>query len=133
MLKLGKLTDYAVVVLAEMAGSNGALLSAATLAARTELPEPTVSKILKTLASAGLVASVRGANGGYLLERAAASIPVTDIIAAMEGPVALTACAEGSHDSCARKGSCTVEARWNGVNKALNSALAKVTLADMVQ
>src|SRR3982751_1217307 len=102
MLKLGKLTDYAVVVLAEMAGSNGALLAAATLAERTELPEPTVSKILKTLAAAGLVASVRGASGGYRLERDAATIPVTDIINAMEGPVALTACAEGSHDTCER-------------------------------
>ena len=133
MIKLAKLTDYAVVVLAEMAGSPGVLLSATTLAERTHLPEPTVSKILKMLTAKDIVVSVRGAAGGYRLDRDAASLPVTDIIEAMEGPVALTACAEGSHDSCARKGNCSVEARWGDVNKALNNALAKVTLADMVQ
>lgn len=133
MIKLAKLTDYAVVVLAEMAVSKGVLLSASALAERTELPEPTVAKILKMLTAGNLIASVRGANGGYRLEREAASIPITAVIEAMEGPVSLTACAEGSHDTCARKGSCAVEARWNGVNKALNAALANVTLADMVQ
>jgi len=133
MFKLAKMTDYAVVVLAEMAANPGALLSAASLSERTGLAEPTVAKILKTLAARELIVSVRGACGGYKLERDAAALPVTDIIAAMEGPVAITACAEGSHDNCALQGKCSVESRWNGVNKALNNALAKVTLADMVQ
>src|SRR6202012_89766 len=76
MIKLAKLTDYAVVILAEMAANPGVVLSAATLAERASLPEPTVSKILKTLAAKDIIVSARGANGGYRLERDAAALPV---------------------------------------------------------
>ena len=132
MIKLGKLTDYAVVVLAEMARGPG-LLSAAVLAERTGLSEATVAKILKILAGRGLLVSARGAQGGYRLERAAASLPVTEIIAAMEGPISLTACADGEHDGCLLQSKCAIEGRWGVVNKALVSALSQVTLADMAR
>lgn len=132
MFKLAKLTDYAVVVLAEMARVPGECMSAAALAERTGLGEPTVAKILKTLAGRDLLVSTRGAQGGYRLERDAATLPVTEIIAAMEGPISLTACADGQHDGCPQQGKCTVEGRWDLVNKTLVTALANVTLADMV-
>ena len=77
MIKLSRLTDYAVVVLAEMARAKGELLAASTLSAKTGIPEPTVSKVLKTLSRNGLIASVRGVAGGYRLERAAGDIPVS--------------------------------------------------------
>ena len=131
MVRLSKLTDYAVVLLAEMAGAKGALLSASALAEKTGLPEPTVAKILKLLAGAGLVKSVRGVSGGYRLERAAESVKLTEIIAAMEGPIALTACTEGSHENCALEGVCSLNGRWDPVNEAFQAALANVTLADM--
>lgn len=131
MIKLSRLTDYAVVVLAEMARAKGELLAASTLSAKTGIPEPTVSKVLKTLSRNGLIASVRGVAGGYRLERAAGDIPVSLIIAAMEGPISLTSCVSGSHESCALEGKCSMNGRWNPVNAAINAALDKVTLADM--
>lgn len=131
MIKLSKLTDYAVVVLAEMARDQGALLSASVLAARTGVGEPTVSKILKLLAKNNVLVSARGVSGGYRLDKAASELPVTAIIAAMEGPIALTACVEDSDDSCALSGVCAMNGRWNPVNRALQSALSGVTLADM--
>jgi len=131
MIKLSKMTDYAVVVLAHMARGRGELLSAGNLADKTNLPEPTVAKILKLLAKQELIESVRGVSGGYRLARGAQDIPVTAIIAAMEGPIALTACVEDSHDSCALQGVCAMNGRWNPVNRALRSALDNVTLADM--
>ena len=67
MIKLSKMTDYAVVILAEMATRDGQLLSAAGLASHTRLPEPTVSKILKLLTKNMIISSKRGINGGYSL------------------------------------------------------------------
>lgn len=131
MFRLSKLTDYAVVVLAEMARQPGALLSASTLSERTGLPEPTVAKILKLLTKQELIISVRGVAGGYKLEKPSKDLSVTDIIAAMEGPIALTACVETSHDSCALEGVCALNGRWSQVNNAIQAALNNVTLADM--
>ena len=131
MIKLSKLTDYAVVILAQMTQEKGALLSASTLSGRTGLPEPTVSKILKSLGKSGIIDSVRGASGGYRIDKTAENVPVAAIIAAMEGPIALTACVENSEEICALQGICAMNGRWNPVNKALRSALDNVTLADM--
>ena len=131
MIKLSKLTDYAVVVLAQMAQEKGGLLSASVLSARAGLPEPTVSKILKLLGKAGNIESARGVSGGYRLDKSAENVPVTAIIAAMEGPIALTACVDDSHENCALQGVCAMNGRWSPVNKALHAALANVTLADM--
>ncbi len=132
MIKLSRLTDYAVVILSEMVREPGLLMAASTLAGQTNLPEPTVAKILKLLAKQRLVTSVRGVSGGYRLERAAAELQVTDIITAMEGPIALTACVEGSEDCCSLEKNCSMRGRWNPVNAALHQALGTVTLADMM-
>ena len=131
MIKLSKLTDYAVVVLAQMAREKGALLSASTLSERSGVPEPTVSKILKLLGKAGIIESARGVSGGYRLDKSAENVPVTAIITAIEGPIALTACVDDSDESCALQGVCAMNGRWSPVNRALHSALENVTLADM--
>jgi FeS assembly SUF system regulator len=132
MLRISKLADYAVVVLAAMVGAQGdERLTAAGLSALTRLPEPTVAKVLKLLAKGGLVSSTRGASGGYVLERAAAKISVAEIIAAVDGPVSLTACVSGAEGCCDYAGSCLVRGRWDGVNVAIRTALENVTLQDM--
>jgi len=82
MLKLSKLADYAVVVLVRLSHTEGCQTSPG-VAALTGLPEPTVAKVLKILASAGLVTSQRGARGGYRLARTLANIPVADVVAAL--------------------------------------------------
>ncbi len=69
MLRISRLTDYATVILASLAG--GSLASAAEIAERTHIGLPTVSKLLKELQHAGLVRSMRGARGGYQLARPA--------------------------------------------------------------
>lgn len=132
MLRLSKLTDYAVLVLARMGPGPGAPLSTApALAARTALPEPTVAKVLKILAQAGLVEGLRGAKGGYRLARALSDIPLTEVIVAFDGPIALTACAEGGDGSCQTEGCCALRGRWDRVNAALRQALGNITVADL--
>ncbi|MCG8693890.1 MAG: Rrf2 family transcriptional regulator, partial [Minwuiales bacterium] len=94
------MTDYAVVMMADMARLPGEVRTAPQLAEATGVPLPTVSKLLKNLANGGLMQSQRGASGGYSLSRAPEEITVAEIIAAVEGPIALTACVDGSPDQC---------------------------------
>ena len=129
MLRLSKLTDYAVVVLVGL--SDDTVMTSASLARSTGVPEPTVAKVLKLLASAGLVASQRGARGGYRLARALGEIGVADVVVAIDGPIALTACVDGSTSVCGSQDQCPVRGRWDRVNDAIAQALSAITLADM--
>jgi FeS assembly SUF system regulator len=133
MLKLSKLTDYAVVVLLRLAESDPgeAVQTSPGIACATGVPEPTVAKVLKSLAISHLVSSQRGARGGYRLLRPLDEIAIADVIAAIDGPIALTACVEGSHAPCDVQGLCAVKGRWDLVNDAIRTALTSITLADM--
>jgi FeS assembly SUF system regulator len=128
MFKLSKLTDYAVVVLVRLARTDSVQTSPG-IAAATGIPEPTVAKVLKILGSSGLVMSQRGAHGGYRLARPLAQIPVADVIAAIDGPIALTACVDNG--TCETHVLCPMHGRWDPVNEAIEAALSGITLADM--
>ena len=132
MFKLNRMTDYAVVMMAEMARGEGVVRTAAEIADATGVQAPTVAKLLKTLAHAELMESQRGAGGGYSLGRDPARISVAEIIAAVEGPIALTACVQGSPDHCGVETICAMRGNWDKVNQAVRAALESVTLADMM-
>ena len=131
MFKVNKLTDYATVVLIDIARSDGRL-SSFQLARRTGIPLPTVSKLMKNLSRTGLAQASRGATGGYKLGRETTDISIADIIQAVEGPIALTACADTSEEHCGIENVCPVQGKWNRVNSSVRAALQEVTLADMV-
>ncbi len=132
MLRLSKLTDYAVVVLVRLSRGEPVQTSP-HIAAAIGLPEPTVAKVLKALAGSGLVASQRGARGGYRLMRSLRAVPISDVIAAIDGPIALTACVDGSTTSCESQELCPMRGRWDPVNQAIQQALSEITLADMME
>jgi FeS assembly SUF system regulator len=132
MFRLSKLTDYAVVVLVRLAGDEpvqGAVQTSPGISCATGIPEPTVAKVLKAMAGKGLVTSLRGARGGYRLSRSLASIPVAEVIEAIDGPIALTACVDGG--DCESQCLCPMRGRWDPVNAAIRTALGAITLADM--
>jgi FeS assembly SUF system regulator len=136
MLRVSKLTDYATVVMTvladDMAVAGDGVLSAQDVAERARLELPTVSKLLKQLAHAGLVESFRGVKGGYRLARAPARITIAEIVTAMEGPIGMTEC--GAHAGvCDHESHCGVRVNWQRINHAIAHALASVTLADMVR
>ncbi len=130
MLRISKLTDYGTVVLAHLADADDRLHSAAEIAAATGLGGPTVSKLLKQLARAGLVSSERGANGGYRLARAPGAITAAEIIDALEGPVAITECS-GRESSCELEEVCTVGNSWQQINLQIRRALADISLTEL--
>ncbi len=133
MIRLSKLTDYAVVMLSHMAAREGEVYTTCRLAERTAVPEPTAAKILKLLTRAGVLVSQRGTNGGYELARPANRITVAEIIVALDGPIALAACVDGSDDHCGHEGLCSMRGNWNRVNRAIRGALEEITLAEMAQ
>jgi FeS assembly SUF system regulator len=135
MIRISKLTDYAIVVLAdfvcEVCAAPDGVRSVRDLATGTGLSMPTVSKLLKILTKAGLVVSRRGMKGGYTLSRAPQKISIASIIAAVEGPIALTDC--GVDDPCALEARCPVRRNWQRINAAIRDALEHLTLSDMAK
>ncbi len=132
MLKLSRLTDYAVVVLGELAAMPDRIAPASALASAAGLSEATVSKVLKIMAKAGIVSSVRGASGGYQLTGIPEKISLLKVIESLEGPIELVNCVEGGADMCALENVCHMRGRWNPINVALRKALSGVMLADML-
>jgi FeS assembly SUF system regulator len=132
-MRLSSLADYAVLLMRSAATHcGGARASAASIAAETGIPVPTAQKLVSLLGRAGLLKSTRGSGGGIKLARPAAAITLADIIEAVEGPIALTACQEaGAHD-CALEGRCAAESHWFGVNALVRGALEQVTLASFI-
>jgi len=131
MLKLSRLTDYAVVALVRLSVAEGVSTSSG-IAAAIGVPEPTVAKVLKALAGHGLVTSTRGAHGGYRLSRPLAQIAVAEVIMVIDGPIALTSCVDGGM-SCESQSLCPVAGRWDPVNDAIRDALTRISLADMAK
>jgi FeS assembly SUF system regulator len=130
MLRMGKLTDYATVVLASLAQEPALTLAAAELAERTRLSRPTVSKVLKGLQRAGMVISSRGAQGGYRLARSPELITAAQILDVFEGPIAITECS-GASSQCGIERQCRVSGAWQRVNAAIRRALEEVTLRQL--
>jgi FeS assembly SUF system regulator len=130
MLRISRLTDYGTMVLAELAAQRPQLCSAGQVAETTRIGHPTVSKLLKSLARAGLVTSERGSHGGYTLSRAAEKISAAEIIDALEGPLSITECS--SLDSqCDFEAWCHVGSAWQQINERIRSALGEVSLAEL--
>jgi FeS assembly SUF system regulator len=130
-MRLSNLADYAVVMLAAAARRGGGRLSATCLAAETGVPLPTAQKLVGRLATAGLIVSARGSAGGFRLARPAAEISLAEIVEAVEGPIALTACVEAGKQDCGLDHQCQVRPHWGVVNDALRGALDQVSLASL--
>ena len=130
MLRIGKLTDYATVILATLAADRSRQLNAGTLAERTHIASPTVSKLLKQLHRAGLVNSTRGTHGGYQLAREPEQISAAAILDALEGPLALTQCSAGS-GHCDIEHTCSTGRAWQKLNLAIRRSLSEISLAQL--
>lgn len=136
MLRITRQSDYGIVLMTHLAAGRGRsadapVLNARDLAGATNLPLPTVSKILKGLARGGLLVSHRGVKGGYSLARPPREISVEEIIRALEGPIAITECLDHSTDECGIEFCCPVRTNWQRINEAVRDALRDIPLSEM--
>ncbi len=131
MIRLARLADYGLLISAALAELGPELVKLEQVAERTALTVPTVRKVMKLLVDGGVVASERGARGGYRLSRPASDVTLADVIHAVEGGVALTDCCR-TEVECEVAGNCTIQANWLVVNGAVNDIFERITLADML-
>ncbi|NWK96726.1 AsnC family transcriptional regulator [Sphingobium lactosutens] len=144
-MKLSSFADYAVVLMSAAARHCGhaaldaagnqrfTRMNATTLSAETGIPLPTAQKLVSRLSAAGLLESSRGTGGGVRLSRPPAAITLADVVEAVEGPIAMTACSEqGAHD-CNLESDCRIRPHMNVANNAIREALAGVTIASLTR
>jgi FeS assembly SUF system regulator len=131
MIRISRLTDYGIVLMTHLAAHADHVHTAPEAASEAHLPLPTVSKLLRLLAKEGLLESHRGMKGGYGLARPPEQISVGEIVAALEGPIAITTCTTSSPGDCEHERRCPVRGHWNLINLAIREALESVTLTDL--
>jgi FeS assembly SUF system regulator len=132
MIRLGKLTDYGLVLMTYIARDHDrSLHTARDLSVESRLPLPTVSKLLKELLQGGLLISHRGIKGGYSLARKPREISVAEIIAVLEGPIALTECSTDISGLCDFEPCCPIKDNQRIISQAVSGALDKVMLSDL--
>lgn len=138
MLRMTKQADYGILLLAHLAhlahqdrGGAGRCHPARDLAAELELPLPMASKILKALARAGLLESHRGVNGGYRLARPAGQVSVAEVIAGVEGPIAVAECTSDGPAACELEPHCPTRSPMHRINATVRQALENVSLAEV--
>lgn len=130
MIRITKQTDYGIVLLTYLAAHPDRSFNAPELAAEARLPLPMVSKILKLLAKEALLVSHRGVKGGYSLSRTPGEISMAEIVAALEGPIAITECVSVDSD-CTHEALCPARGNWHRINEAVRAALEGISLAEM--
>lgn len=124
------MTDYALVILAFLTNEPAQFVQASDVATSTKVNKPTTAKVLKTLAKHGLLASQRGATGGYKLNRHPEQISVAEIIQILEGPMAIMECSLGK-EFCALSHNCGIHAPWHKINNVIYKALDTIKLSDL--
>jgi len=134
MIRLGKLTDYGLVLMSQIARHPSAeVQTARDLAVECHLPLPTVSKLLKKLLHSGLLKSHRGIKGGYNLALEPHLISLAEIIAALEGPLALTECSMEITGLCDLESLCPIKDNQRVISQVIRGALEKVMLSDLIR
>ena len=131
-MKLSTRGRYGVRAMLELAMNAGkGPVPLRDLASRQEISAKYLEQLLIPLKSAGLVKSVRGARGGYLLAGSAEKITLYDVVRSLEGPLAPVECVEDP-EYCDRVGGCTVHLIWGEMGKMLVDFLTSITLTDLV-
>jgi len=133
MLRISRMSDYAIVLLTTLAHRDAqSRVNARELAAATGISMPTVGKLLKLLNGQDIVDSRQGRSGGYTLARAPFQISLAEIIEAIDGPIAMTDCFRDDHD-CGMQDDCRVRPHWGAINHRIRQVLDQTTLAELTE
>jgi Rrf2 family protein len=132
MLRLSKKADYALIAMKHLALNQGGApsVSAREIAEQYDIPIELMAKVLQRLVRSGLLVSTQGTRGGYTLRRAAASISVSDVIQAIDGPFSVTACST-ENNGCDQYSKCSVRDPLWQIRERIAAALATVSVAEL--
>ncbi len=136
MLSMTKKTGYGLIALTHLAKlPEGSLASAREIAEHYGIPQSLLMNILKELASAGYVNSVRGAHGGYSILKSPQEMNFVELMEILEGPMKFAECITGSlHDSkpCHSMTSCPIADPIHRIHRKIRDYLSSLTLADIM-
>ncbi len=134
-MKLSTKGRYAVMAMVDLSShSNGAPVALADIAERQEISLSYLEQLFGKLRKGGLVKSVRGPGGGYLLARPANQMRISDIILAVDEPIQTTRCAPGTPAGCHNnKGRCLTHDLWEELGNQIYLYLSSVSLADVCE
>lgn len=105
-----------------------------SISERQDLSERYLEQLLNTLRQNRLINSIRGFQGGYVLNREPENITVGDVIRALEGPISPVDCvSEDAHDLCSRADKCVTQIVWEDLRKSMVKVLDSYTLADLME
>lgn len=131
-MKISTKGRYALRLMLDVAlNSHGAAVSLRDVAGRQEISDKYLEQIVTPLARAGLLRSVRGAGGGYLLTRETKDYTVGQILRPLEGSLAPVSCVDGG-DCCDRVSGCVTVDIWRKIQEAVSGVVDHTTLADLV-
>lgn len=132
-MKLSTKGRYGVRAAGELALQYGkGPISLKVIAERQGISEHYLEQLMAEMRKAGLVKSVRGAQGGYILKGEPASITVGDVIRVLEGPFAPVDCvSEDSPENCARENFCMTRKIWARMRDSLAEIVDNITLQDL--
>ena len=132
-MKLSTKGRYAVMALVDLASqSDGHPVALAEIAERQEISLSYLEQLFAKLRRGGLVRSVRGPGGGYLLARSAEETRISDAILAVDEPIRATRCKSGSAIGCrSNKSRCLTHDLWEELGNQIHIFLSSVSLADV--
>lgn len=129
MLKLSKKVEYALIVLLDLGErQNLGVVATKELAHQYHIPYDILGKVLQVLSKNGLVRSVQGVKGGYMMMRPLDDISLQQVIEAVDGPIALTACLSPGAVVCEQRPNCTIRTPMIMIQNDLNDYFKKITL-----
>lgn len=133
MLRLSKKADYALMAMKHLAlRADAGASSAREIAEHYDIPIELMAKVLQRLARSGLLTSLQGTRGGYILARPAALVSVADVIQAVDGPLSVTACGSGAtEENCEQFAKCNVRDPLWKIKDRILLALAACSVAEM--
>ncbi len=131
MLRITKMTDYAVLILANLALHDKKLLTAKEIASETHISLPTTQKILKKLNRKNLVISKQGASGGYTLGDETKDLSVAVLLKKIDGDLSITQCSS-DEDQCQVEDFCNIGNAWQMINQRV-LILSILFLSHLVQ
>jgi len=130
MFQLNAKTDYGLLIMLELAASNG-ITPLSPLAKRLKVSSPYLSQIANSLSKAGLVKSKEGATGGYYLAKSAEKISVWSILEALSGEVKVR-CTDNGRKTCPNYRACGLKSAWPLLLEDIKASLIDKTLADLL-
>ena len=132
-MKISTKGRYALRMMLDLAiNNNGSFISLKDISTRQGISDKYSEQIINQLGKSGLVKSIRGARGGYMLAKSPAEYTVGDVLRVMEGSLAPVACLDDDNNLCDRASSCVTLEVWQELNKAINNVVDSITLEDLV-